>query len=178
MPLRPFNQKDIRALVDQFKIKIDDAHHGLYIVGAENLSPDSAAVLMMSDGFYVLYSEDYIESLDEVGKTVEHWFPSKVVEFIKPKRKVDFEHAQGSQFYRRPDFKKIDEWMKFAVPDGWNFAFLMRVEPSAKNSSWWVETSKTLSPGKLPAELQGKRGLPMDPGKSFFENWQTKRKRR
>lgn len=178
MPLRPFNQHDIRALVDQFKIKIDEKQHGLNIIGAENLSPDSTGVVMMSDGFYVLYSEDYIESLDAVGKAVEEWFPSEAVEFIKPKHKIDFEKTGGSQFYRRPDFKKIDEWMQFAVPDGWNFAFLMRVQPSARNSCWWVTTALPPQHGKLPPEIRGKRGLPMDPAKSFLENWQTRHRRK
>src|SRR3990167_3980607 len=79
------------------------------VLKAEKLTPDSDAVLLKTsfntEDFFVLYIEDYIESLDYIKKQIERWFESKIIKFILPEKQLKFMESKGAKYYGSPDNK-------------------------------------------------------------------------
>jgi hypothetical protein len=155
MALGFFRQKEIRQIIDLFDVSSkgeDGIEHGFFVMSAELLSPDSGAVAIRSDRFYVLYSEDFIHSLDGVRQEIERWFPSKVHRFIAPKKSVDFDDIVRAQYYMKIDKEKMNQWMPYAVDDDGNYAFLAEVEPTEQNTCWWTQPKVQFD--NLPENVQ------------------------
>jgi hypothetical protein len=181
MALGLFRQKDIRQILDRFDVSSkgeDGIEHGFFVMSAELLSPDSGAVAILSDKFYVLYSEDFIDTLDGVRQEIERWFPSKIQRFIAPKKSVDFDDIVRAQYYIKIDMDKMNQWMPYAVDDDGNYAFLAEVEPTEQNACWWTQPKVLFD--ELPETVQkevkhlekmndaSKRAR----DKSFVDGWQ------
>lgn len=181
MVLGYFRQKDIRQIIDLFDVSSkgeDGIEHGFFVMSAELLSPDSGAVAIRSEKFYVLYSEDFIDTLDGVRQEIEQWFPSKVQRFIAPKQPVDVDDIAKAQYYIKIDEEKMNEWMPYAVAIDGGYAFLAEVEPTEQNTCWWTQPKVEF--GELPETVQkdlkqfekmtdaSKRAR----DKSFVDGWQ------
>ncbi len=181
MALGFFRQKEIRQIIDLFDVSSkgeDGIEHGFFVMSAELLSPDSGAVAIRSDKFYVLYSEDFIHTLDGVRQEIERWFPSRVRRFIAPKKSVDFDDIVRAQNYMKIDKEKMNQWMPYAVDDDGNYAFLAEVEPTEQNMCWWTQPKVEF--GELPETVQKEfkhlekmnDALKRARDKSFVDGWQ------
>ncbi len=181
MALGLFRQKDIRQIIDRFDVSSkgeDGIEHGFFVMSAELLSPDSGAVAIRSDKFYVLYSEDFIDTLDGVRQEIERWFPSKVQRFIKPKQSVDFDDVVRAQYYIKIDEEKMNVWMPYAVANDGDYAFLAEVEPTEQNTCWWAQPKVQLDELSETAQKNLKQFENMTNAskrardKSFVDGWQ------
>jgi hypothetical protein len=176
-----YDAAQVYELLKQFIIPETDAQKG-WLIKAERLTPDSEAYAVlanypnMSGKFYVLYSEDYIESLGYIKKVIEDWFACKVQEFVKPKSATKFEDSPGSRYYTNPNKSAIAEWEPYALPDNSYYTFLAVVEPTASNQSFWVRTRQINNKKEIPPEIQElvNQTKPIDPNKSFLDTWQEK----
>jgi len=131
-----FQGEDIYAVVDQFQIERSKLPMG--IIKAERLSPDSNAVVFLWDKFYVLYSEDFIDTLETAQSVIEEWFSSKVVRFISPKAELGLDEVADDLQQPEDIIESIKSWLPYAARDGQNFALLAEVRPSEDNRSYWA----------------------------------------
>lgn len=136
-----FSNEAVRKKLTEFNVPSEDIETA-DIVKAERLSPDSEAVAILSygekDRNYVLYIEDFVDSLGYIKKQITTWYPCEVMEFIEPKKRVRFELTPGAQYYMNPDMDEVEKWIKYAVPDGHDFAFLAVIKPTKENTSYWA----------------------------------------
>lgn len=185
MALGFFRQTDIRQIIDMFDVSSkgeDGIEHGFFVMSAELLSPDSVAVAILSDKFYVLYSEDFIDTLDGVRQEIERWFPGKVQRFIAPKQSVDFDDIVRAQYYIKIDEEKMNEWMPYAVANDGDYAFLAEVEPTEQNTCWWTQPKVLFDelPETVQKEVKHLENMTnvskRTRDKSFVDGWQEIRK--
>lgn len=116
----------------QFDIPEQDAQSML--IKAEYLTPDSWAYLTIkaqdpeASKYFVLYSEDFIQSLDYIREVVEKWSESKIVSLAKPHKALGTEDEQAA-----------NDWAPFAMADKGNYTFLFEVKPTDTNQSYWAQ---------------------------------------
>ncbi len=175
------SSREVQDLFLQFKVKVIAKNKYPTVFKSERLTPDLEvhALLTNDDKFYVLYIEDYIASLEGVGQNIEHWFPSRVGRFVKPKVTKKFKDTTGSRFYVNPDAGAVESWMKYALDDvRSDYVFLAEVEPVGDNESYWVETRIGPQP-VIPPEAQAviDTHMPLDATRPFLETWLEQKSR-
>ncbi len=146
-----FNNLEIMRVLEEFQIpawQVRGAKHRFSTIRAERLTPDSSGVVLMIgekyEKYYVLYSEDFIDTIGIVRRQIELFFPSKVLQFIRPMNPIKFDYSPNKQHYPQLDEKKIAEWEPFVFEDGNNFMLLAEVEPSDDNMCYWVASRRSI----------------------------------
>lgn len=139
----------IHERLKKFDITKDDAGKFL-LIKQECLSPDSWAhltVRLQDPGrskFFVLYSEDFIESLEQIRKIVEQWAIAKVTSFVKLKDQSTSPASISEHYTSQTGQASLGEWVNYALPDNGNYTFLLEVAPTAENQTFWaLHTSAT-----------------------------------
>jgi len=170
-----FNSDPVLAVLKKFAIP-EATSRSISIIKAERLTPDSSAIVLLAQGAtYVLYVEDFIDKLAYIEENIKSFYPSNTVSFMSPKESVDFKQTSGSRYYMQPDLEKIDEWMKFAVPVGGDYAFLGLVEPAEENESYWAKRLEDTEQPSPEIEALIKKHMPYEPGKPFIDEWLEKK---
>lgn len=159
-------QDQVFELLDQFDAGL--SFKNCSIIKAETLTPDSWAVRLYSwdkatkkDSFYVLYIEDYIDSLRYIKTEIEKWHGAKILNFIKPKEPMIFTDTDGALYYA--DLKKHRDWEAWAVGDD-NYAFLATVHAPNGEQFWG---------SAIYSEPKAEVGQ-TDPTASFVEEWKKR----
>ncbi|MEO5950186.1 MAG: hypothetical protein ABIQ04_01925 [Candidatus Saccharimonadales bacterium] len=104
----------------------------------EQLTPDSYIwQLTADDDIYILYAEDYVESLDSVREKIEDAKGMIGGEFIKvvPNKPIDEELAVIASTHDDPEYS--DFLQNFAVTSGYDSVFLFKV---SENSDIYSES--------------------------------------
>jgi len=116
---------------------VPDEHTNIMaIVKAQKLSPDCDAVVLRAkpSHYYVVYTNDFVQDLSGIVADVCSWYPCVVERFMEPREIIRFERTAGAKFFVKPDKKKTKQWMKYAVPVGVSYAFLLSVTPQRVGS--------------------------------------------
>lgn len=127
--LRDYAYTENWRLLDPAIEQFIDLPPQLSLIGFTELTPDSF-LWKFHDGttIYYLYAEDFVESLDQVIKTIEDFWPQPItLTFIPVKRQVAFEDSQPNQtaiIYQPPQNEY--EFAKYASQSGYDFVFLLK----------------------------------------------------
>jgi pantothenate kinase len=166
-----YDYKPVVEILKQFDMPRYDFKHAR-IIKTESLGPDSSAIVLVAGATYVLYQEDFIDDIDYITGVIEKWYPSKLIEYLKPKDQTKFEDSAGFQYFVNPDIKKVNKWYKWAVASGGDYCFLAKVESTAENDTFWANPVVTKLED-LPEDVQksAKKVMGVDPHKPFLDEW-------
>lgn len=114
--------------------RLPQAHGNVMsIVRVEHLDDDEIVLIKSKVGFwYVLYSIHKVNTLSTLKKTIEDWCGRRLDKFIAPKKQAVFEETLGARFYKQHNPKDTEEWIKWAVPSGHEYAFLGLLKPESE----------------------------------------------
>lgn len=105
-----------------------DLPKDIAVVRFEVITPDSFMWrLLIGDGVYYLYAEDYIPSLGHVKSIFNKYLEDENWQFIKPRNVIDFEDAspvRTAAVYEKAE--DSDEIMQCAIDSGHDLVFLVR----------------------------------------------------
>lgn len=136
-----------KRILAEFGIKADTKSK---ILKQSQLTEDSHAALIYikwekSHVFLCLYSEDFIPTLDHVKKKIEKFSEFPIKQIFTPVKSVKFKDTTNSAHYNenyvKKNILKLDEWAKYAVEEGSEYAFLAEMIPTKADLDWAKKTT-------------------------------------
>ncbi len=113
-PVGFFSNLEIVRALEEYEIpgwEEKGARHIFTTIRAERLTPDSSATVLLIgekyEKFYILYSEDFIDTLATAMLGIEHFFPCKVLRWVRPKKTIRLLDLQIAEYYMQQSEKKM-----------------------------------------------------------------------